>query len=249
MGGMMTKGSHEVSERGPCPATKMTADDPFRPVRALGGLGESSDTTDTPMADDNPIDIGLLPPLAELDHVCPSCSMSYVDVTPAAAMAIIGALPSRYRSAAATLPDELVRRRPDARTWSVIEYACHVRDVNVAFADRIRLALVEEHPTFEPLGNDGRAERFRYGAADVASTLDELELAADRFVELVATLGADDWQRSARRLPGEDRDVLWMVRQTAHEGVHHLGDIEKVIARLGISPPTGVRPDGPDQNA
>jgi hypothetical protein len=198
------------------------------------------------MADEHAIDIGLLPPLAGTDHICPSCSMSYVDVTPAAAMAIIRALPSRYRSTVAPLPDELVRRRPDAQTWSVIEYACHVRDVNIAFADRIRLALVEDHPTFEPLGNDRRAERFRYGAADVAGTLDELELAADRFVELVATLGADDWQRAARRLPGEDRDVLWMVRQTAHEGVHHLGDIEEVIARLRASSPAGARSDGSD---
>jgi hypothetical protein len=201
------------------------------------------------MADEHPIDIGLLPPLAQTDHVCPSCSMSYVDVTPAAAMAIVRALPSRYRSTVAPLSDELVRRRPDAQTWSVIEYACHVRDVNIAFADRIRLALVEDHPTFEPLGNDWRAERFRYGAADIAATLDALELAADRFVELVATLGADDWQRSARRLPGEDRDVLWMVRQTAHEGVHHLGDIEKVIARLSPSSAAGAQSDSREPDA
>jgi DinB superfamily len=194
------------------------------------------------MADDDPLEIpiALLPPLAASDHVCLACSMAYADVTPADALAIVRTLPGQYRAIVVALPEEALRRRPDPTTWSVIEYVCHVRDVHVAFADRIRLALVADHPAFEPLGNDQRAERFRYHEANVAMTLDELELGADRFVELVATLGPDDWQRTARRLPGEDRDVLWMVRQTAHEGVHHLGDIEKVVSRLSAndSPPS-----------
>jgi hypothetical protein len=183
-------------------------------------------------SDEEPIAYAAPPPLAPVDHVCLACSMAYVDVTPAAAIAIVRALPARYRAVTAALSDDVVRRRPDRDTWSVIEYLCHVRDVHVAFADRIRLALVEDHPSFAPLGNDQRAERFRYNRADVTLTLAELEVAADRFVELITTLGSEDWRRTARRLPGEDRDVMWMVRQTAHEGVHHLGDIEKVAARL-----------------
>jgi hypothetical protein len=110
----------------------------------------------------------------------------------------------------------------------MVEYAAHVRDVFVVFAERINLALAEDRPTFPPLGNDERAVRLRYGEADIDATLDDLAGAAVRFADLLDTLDDDAWDRTASRLPGEERDVRWMARQTAHEGRHHLADIERV---------------------
>jgi DinB superfamily len=169
-----------------------------------------------------------LPPLAPADHVCAACAMSYAATTPADAAAIVRQVPARYRAAFAGVADDVVRRRPDATTWSMIEYACHVRDVFVVFIDRITLALTEDRPTFAPLGNDDRAVRLRYDQADVATTLDDLAAAAARFADLIDTLDDDAWPRTASRRPGEERDVLWMARQTAHEGRHHLADVERV---------------------
>ena len=40
-----------------------------------------------------------------------------------------------------TRPDAVRRPRPDV--WSPLEYACHVRDVHVLFAERLRLMLDE----------------------------------------------------------------------------------------------------------
>jgi hypothetical protein len=169
-----------------------------------------------------------LPPLAAADHVCAECAMSYVAVTPAMAAALVRQLPPSYRTAFQGMPDDVVRRRPEPTTWSMLEYAAHVRDVFAVFADRINLALAEDRPTFAPLGNDERAVRLRYNDADVDVTLDELAGAATRFADLLDTLDDDAWARTASRLPGEERDVLWMARQTAHEGRHHLADIERV---------------------
>ena len=158
--------------------------------------------------------------------------MSYAEVTPAAVVAIVRSLPPQYRGAFGGVADDLVRRRPDATTWSMIEYACHVRDVFVVFVDRIQLARREDRPTFAPLGNDDRAVRLRYAEADVDATLDELATAAVRFTDLIDTLDDDAWPRTASRRTGEERDVLWMARQTAHEGRHHLADVERVRHRL-----------------
>jgi hypothetical protein len=169
-----------------------------------------------------------LPPLAPADHVCAACAMSYADITPADVAAIVRHLPARYRAAFAGVADDLVRRRPDATTWSMIEYACHVRDVFVVFVDRIQLARREDRPSFAPLGNDERAVRLRYAEADVDATLAELAAAAAGFADLIDTLDDDDWPRTASRRTGEERDVLWMARQTAHEGRHHLADVERV---------------------
>jgi hypothetical protein len=169
-----------------------------------------------------------LPPLAPADHVCAACAMSYADIAPTDVAAIVLSLPPQYRAAFAGVADDLARRRPEATTWSMIEYACHVRDVFVVYVERIQLAMHEDRPTFAPLGNDDRAVRLRYAEADVDATLDELAAAAVRFADLIGTLDDDAWPRTASRRTGEERDVLWMARQTAHEGRHHLADVERV---------------------
>jgi len=169
-----------------------------------------------------------LPPLAAPDHVCPACAMSYPAITPALAAALVRRLPPSYRRAFQGVPDDAVRRRPEPTTWSMLEYAAHARDVFTVFAERINLALAEDRPTFPPLGNDERAVRLRHNEADVDTTLDELAAAAIRFADLLDALDDRAWTRTASRLPGEERDVLWMARQTAHEGRHHLADIERV---------------------
>jgi hypothetical protein len=76
--------------------------------------------------------------------------------------------------------------------------------------------------------NDLRARRFRYNDCDLAATLDELAAAAAGFRDEVARTGENDWNRMATRLPDERRTARWLVRQAMHEGVHHLGDIQRV---------------------
>src|SRR5689334_12661763 len=169
-----------------------------------------------------------LPPLAGADHVCAACGLAYPSMAPALAAGMIRTAPAAYRAALAGVPDAVARRRPDPATWSMVEYLCHVRDVFVVFAERIELARAEDRPAFAPLGNDERAVRLRYGEADVAATLDELAAGATRLAALIGSLRDADWGRTATRRPGEERDVLWMARQAAHEGRHHLADIERV---------------------
>jgi hypothetical protein len=54
-----------------------------------------------------------------------------------------------------------------------------------------------------------------------------LERNVARFAVLAEGIAADQWARTATRLPGERRTVLWMLRQAAHEGLHHLHDIAR----------------------
>jgi hypothetical protein len=154
--------------------------------------------------------------------------MHYPDVTAAMAVTIVRLSPAQYHRAFDGVPDDAARRRPDPSTWSMIEYVCHVRDVYRVFVDRIGLALAADGPTFAPLGNDERAVRLRYGEADVDATLADLTAAAVGLADLVESLPDSAWARTASRRPGEERNVLWMARQSAHEGRHHLGDVERV---------------------
>ncbi len=162
------------------------------------------------------------------DFACPDCAMSYPDLPVPDAVALVAELPALTREAVAELPDAALRRRPSADRWSVAEYLCHLRDVHVAYTIRLHRARTEDRPVLEPMLNDLRARRFRYAGCDVPAVLGELAAAAAGFADEVRRVGPDGWDRTVVRQPGEERTVRWLVRQTAHEGRHHLTDVRRV---------------------
>src|SRR5881227_805547 len=115
-----------------------------------------------------------LPPLAGETHVCEDCGLAYADVTLADAVAEIRAVPDAARAASAAVPEGARRLRPSSDVWSVTEYACHLRDVYVAFTIRLRRIRTEDEPVVDPMFGDLRAVRFRYADADADAVLDEL---------------------------------------------------------------------------
>ncbi|MBO0829382.1 MAG: DinB family protein [Streptosporangiales bacterium] len=172
-----------------------------------------------------------LPPLAGEDHRCDDCGMSYPDLTVADADRLLAGIPERAGAALRGVQDQRLRTRPDADTWSIAEYACHLRDVYLSFTIRLHRVRTEDAPAFEPMFNDLRARRFRYRQADVDAVLDELAAYVAGFRAEIARVADDEWGRVGSRLPGEVRTARWLVRQAAHEGVHHIGDIAAIAGR------------------
>jgi DinB superfamily len=169
-----------------------------------------------------------LPPLAAEDHACDYCALAYPEIRIDDAVGVIAGLPGAVREAVVAIPAGARRVRPSPGVWSVAEYVCHLRDVYVSFTIRLHRVRTEDQPALEPMFNDLRARRFRYNDCDLAATLDELAAAAAGFRDEVARTGENDWNRMATRLPDERRTARWIVRQAMHEGVHHLGDIQRV---------------------
>lgn len=167
-----------------------------------------------------------LPPLAGEDHVCAGCGMSYAGTDLEAAVPALRSVPAEVRAAALAVPEAHRRVRPDPATWSVVEYACHVRDVFASFTVRLHRIGTEDVPALEPMFADLRAERFRYNDADLDPVLAELDAHVAGFLdEIAATTG---WDRTATRLPGELRTARWLVRHGLHEARHHRNDIVAV---------------------
>lgn len=172
-----------------------------------------------------------LPPLVGEDHRCDECDMSYLDLSIADADRVLAGIPERARAALQDVPEQRLRGRPDPDTWSIAEYACHLRDVYMTFTIRLHRVRVEDAPVLEPMFNDLRPRRFRYDEADVAAVLDELTAYVAGFRDEVARVADDEWDRVGSRLPGEVRTARWLVRQATHEGVHHIDDITAIAGR------------------
>ena len=104
-----------------------------------------------------------------------------------------------------------------------------MRDVYAVTTIRLYRTRVEEAPVLEPMLNDLRVVRFRYNERDVAAVVAEVADNVAGLLEEVARNTEGTWGRTAKRLPGEERTARWLIRQAAHEGVHHVGDIQTVL--------------------
>ena len=167
-------------------------------------------------------------------HVCPECGLDFDTISPSDAKVAIRSFARRYRTAlAGALEDDadegLIRRRPDADTWSALEYAVHVADRFELFGSVLARMNQAERPAIGDLWDaDQRAEAERYAEQDPAVTLDRLDTAAGPLAKLLDRVDADGWAREATFTSGV-RDLLAVTREAVHEGSHHLRDVDRVL--------------------
>jgi hypothetical protein len=89
----------------------------------------------------------------------------------------------------------------------------------------------EDCPALEPMFNAVRAARFGYNDLGPQHVLSELYAYGRGLRAEIAGLTAADLTRPVRRHPDEQRSALWLVRQAAHETVHHIGDMRRLARR------------------
>jgi DinB family protein len=166
---------------------------------------------------------------------CEECGWQAASVTPDNAESAVRDLGRRYRAPLTrflpTDPDDLVRRRPSATTWSALEYAAHVRDVIALWGGTLHKLLSEDRPVVprpDPSLADDYAAIGDYNALDPAVTADELAANAERMARKIATIGTDQWDRVIV-LGDEEMTALAVARKVAHEGAHHLLDVGRSL--------------------
>ncbi|WP_313405070.1 DinB family protein [Aeromicrobium sp.] len=154
-----------------------------------------------------------------LERSCEECGFEPGTVDVRGAGEDARAMVPRWES---VLEREGVRERPDDGTWSPLEYACHVRDVLLIFAER--LALMREHDGPEFPNWDQDAAAGDYAAHDPAAVAAELGSAADAFAAEFAVV--QDWSRPGYRSNGSAFTTDSIVRYAMHDLVHHLHDVD-----------------------
>ncbi|MCM3921632.1 DinB family protein [Frankia sp. AiPs1] len=175
------------------------------------------------------------PALVGETHACADCAFSYPTRSVEKVLTELASLPARVAQAVTAAGPDLLRERPTSGAWSVLEYACHLRDVLATSTIRLYRARTEVRPVVEPMLNDLRARRFRYNELDPAAVLAELAANAQGLLDEADRVGSQDWERTVARLPGEERTARWLLRNALHEGIHHLADIRRTSATLAAT--------------
>ena len=139
----------------------------------------------------------------------------------------------------ATLPDAVVARRPDPKSWSAKEIVCHLRDVEELFQLRFHTILALDEPAIlvvgarpdelarwrlgdsHPLDQDRWAEERQYARSDAREALRAFQRRRSEVLHLLNGLSEVDWQRGGIH-PARGRLTLaeWTARLAGHDDNH-----------------------------
>lgn len=173
---------------------------------------------------------------------CSECQFVASATRPTNAEETVRAIGVRYRESLAKMeaqdPDgRMIRKRPDPNTWSVLEYAAHMRDVIAMWGWALHRTLTDDRPQLpavDPGLPDRAASESAYNSQDPFTVARELSDNAERMARKTATIAPDQWQRTA--LFGEMQiTALDIVRKVAHEARHHLQDIHRSVGESRMS--------------
>lgn len=167
-----------------------------------------------------------------LDRPCPDCGFDAAAGTVDRIGAVVRDNATTWE-AVLTLPE--AAQRPDPTTWSPLEYACHVRDVNRIFDQRVRLMLTEDGPRFANWDQDETAVAERYAEQDPATVSVELLEAAAAVAEVYDTVPPDAWERRGFRSNGSEFTIASIGRYHLHDLVHHAWDVRAAAARATVA--------------
>jgi hypothetical protein len=116
-------------------------------------------------------------------------------------------------------------RRPTPAKWSLLEYACHVRDVFALYDERLQLMLTRDGPHFANWDQDQAAVAERYAEQDPAAVSAQIAAAATPLAERFDAVSGDEWSRTGFRSDGATFTVESFARYFIHDPIHHLWDV------------------------
>ena len=160
-----------------------------------------------------------------LDRACLDCGF---DASRCAADAVAGLIRANAEVWRGLLTQGRLRPgRPDAATWSSLEYACHVRDVYRRYYGRIGLMLAERDPPFPNWDQDASAVEEGYERQDARQVVIGLSAAAEEVAAQLDRVTGTEWDRPGRRSDGAAFTVASIARYMVHDPIHHVWDVTK----------------------
>lgn len=154
---------------------------------------------------------------------CRACGFEW-DLTPAAAVASVRAMPEAY---AERLADATGSEQHPDLTWTTVGYVSHVTDNLRTWSERLAGGYLVGALVVPDSDPDQMAQARHYREISLAAALWSLRWAVDAWVEAVeAALTAQVVLQHATRGPQRAEDV---ARNNAHDAYHHLWDVDRTL--------------------
>ncbi|MEO5677811.1 MAG: DinB family protein [Usitatibacter sp.] len=144
----------------------------------------------------------------------------------------LGAMPAFLDAAIDATPPDDLGSRPGPEEFSLLEHACHLRDLErEGYLVRARRALTEACPALEPFDGAKVAAARDYLSQDARIAAREFAAARRELVGLLTPLTVDDMRREARF--GDQPVCLGdLVAMMVEHDRGHRGEIERLVDEL-----------------
>jgi uncharacterized damage-inducible protein DinB len=138
----------------------------------------------------------------------------------------LAASPKALSAAVKGLEGEAARRRPADGKWSILENACHLRDIEFIYAERFtKLAFQKERPSFWMMDNDRGAAELRYNEQDLSATAKEFAARRADTLMLLRALPHAVWQRTGIHPKRGELTLEALAEHLAQHDESHIGRI------------------------
>jgi uncharacterized damage-inducible protein DinB len=175
----------------------------------------------------NPVEPDLRYPIGRLNR-----KSSLTDAERQTAFDTIAATPHSLRSAVQGLSDAQLDTPYRPGGWTVRQLVHHVADSHLNAYARFRLALTEENPTIKPYDEAKWAELSDAKSLPVAVSLSLLDAMHDRWVTLLRSMSADDFQRGLLHPDNGPMTLDAVLNVYAWHGPHHTAHVTALRERM-----------------
>lgn len=147
-----------------------------------------------------------------------------------AVLARLAAAPEALTAAVRNLTPEAAAARPADGKWSIVENACHMRDIELVFVERFTKMAFSERPAFFLLDNDRAVELRRYRESDVRAVAKTFKELRQDTLRLLSALPAVAWKRTGLH---PTRGEMTIEQVAEHLGNHDDKHLSRIRERAG----------------
>lgn len=108
--------------------------------------------------------------------------------------------------------------------WGVVDSFCHLRDLEQLFIERVSRMVTEDHPWMPAVDETLWPIEREYDQQNPHVALEQFTENRVRFVTILSTLIAAQWQRRGNHAELGDQTVLWYAEHAVeHDAAHEVG--------------------------
>jgi hypothetical protein len=131
---------------------------------------------------------------------------------------------------------DVIKRRPAASKWSILEQVVHLSDVEIAVGYRVRAILgADDSIAIQPFDQDKWQQNLNYNNRDLEPMLAAFTAARENNISLYRSLTEAQWNKygiHAERGKETVRDIV--VLQAGHD-LNHLKQIKEILSQKSIA--------------
>ena len=133
------------------------------------------------------------------------------------------------------VPDEILRRKPAPEKWSILEIACHLRDVEQLFVERYAKMANHDRPALRMMNQDEVAVALKYNEDDPAAAIRDFRALRTETISLLSALASQSWQRIGLHPKRGDFTIAGQADVHVKHDANHLNQIRTLRERFGVA--------------